>query len=50
MQCREKIYDLKAKELSNQTYTLLKKAKLIIDLEEKQNSPEKGNIDNLVKK
>jgi hypothetical protein len=50
MQCREKIYDLKAKELSNQTYTLLKRAKLIIDLEEQENSPEMGNIRQSVKK
>ena len=48
MKCREKIYDLKAMELSNQTYTLLKKAKLIVDLEEQETDPVKGSIDNLI--
>jgi len=42
MKCREKIYELKAMELNNQTYTLLKRAKLIIDLEEQEMSHE-GN-------
>ncbi|MGQ9570640.1 MAG: RsbRD N-terminal domain-containing protein, partial [Thermodesulfovibrionales bacterium] len=36
MKCREKIYEIKAMELNNQTYTLLKRAKLILDLEEQQ--------------
>lgn len=36
VQCREKIYELKAMELNNQTYSLLKRAKLIIDLEEQK--------------
>ena len=48
MKCREKIYDLKAMELNNQTYTLLKKAKLIVDLEEQETDPVKGSIDNLI--
>ncbi|HLA00294.1 MAG TPA: RsbRD N-terminal domain-containing protein [Thermodesulfovibrionales bacterium] len=47
MKCREKIYELKAMELNNQTYTLLKKAKLIVDLEEQETDPVKGSIDNL---
>jgi hypothetical protein len=47
MQCREKIYDLKAMELSNQTYTLLKRAKLIIDLEEQESCPKGDNSENL---
>jgi hypothetical protein len=47
MKCREKIYELKAMELSNQTYTLLKKAKLIVDLEEQESDPVKGSLDNL---
>jgi hypothetical protein len=37
MKCREKIYEIKAMELNRQTYTLLKRAKLIIDLEEQGN-------------
>ncbi|MGB9715983.1 MAG: RsbRD N-terminal domain-containing protein [Thermodesulfovibrionales bacterium] len=36
MSCREKVYELKAMELNNQTYTLLKRAKLIVDLEEQK--------------
>jgi hypothetical protein len=47
MKCREKIYELKAMELNNQTYSLLKKAKLIVDLEEQETDPVKGSIDNL---
>ncbi len=47
MKCREKIYELKAMELSNQTYTLLKKAKLIVDLEEQETDPIDGSIGNL---
>lgn len=42
MKCREKIYELKAMELNNQTYSLLKRAKLIVDLEEQENGPCKG--------
>jgi len=44
MQCREKIYEIKANELNNQTYTLLKRAKLIVDLEEQESGPREGNI------
>lgn len=40
MKCREKIYEIKAMELNNQTYALLKRAKLIVDLEEQKSSPE----------
>lgn len=47
MKCREKIYELKAMELNNQTYTLLKKAKLIVDLDEQEIDPLKGSLDNL---
>jgi hypothetical protein len=47
MQCREKIYDLKAMELNNQTYSLLKRAKLIIDLEEQESCPKGDNSKNL---
>jgi len=47
MTCREKIYELKAMQLNNQTYTLLKKAKLIVDLEEQEMDPAKGSVDNL---
>ncbi len=47
MNCREKIYELKAMELNNQTYTLLKKAKLIVDLDEQEIDPLKGSLDNL---
>jgi len=47
MKCREKIYELKAMELNNQTYTLLKKAKLIVDLEEQETDPAIESIDNL---
>lgn len=37
MKCREKIYEIKAMELNNQTYTLLKRAKLIVDLDGQNN-------------
>ncbi len=50
MQCREKIYDIKAMELNNQTYSLLKRAKLVIDLEEQESCPKGDNIQNLLKK
>ncbi|NWF52475.1 MAG: RsbRD N-terminal domain-containing protein [Nitrospirae bacterium] len=40
MQCRERIYEIKAMELNKQTYTLLKRAKLIIDLEDKNDDAE----------
>jgi hypothetical protein len=47
MQCREKIYDLKAMDYSNQTYSLLRRAKLIIDLEEQESCPQGDNSKNL---
>ncbi|MEW6162703.1 MAG: RsbRD N-terminal domain-containing protein [Nitrospirota bacterium] len=47
MKCREKIYELKAMELNNQTYSLLKRAKLIIDLEEQEGCPRGDNTENL---
>lgn len=50
VKCREKIYELKAMELNNQTYSLLKRAKLIIDLEEQESCPKVDNSENLLKK
>jgi len=47
MECREKIYEFKAMELNNQTYSLLKRAKLIIDLEEQESCPKGDNSENL---
>jgi hypothetical protein len=47
MNCREKIYELKAMQLNNQTYSLLKRAKLIIDLEEQESCPKGDNSENL---
>jgi len=47
MRCREKIYEIKAMELNNQTYSLLKRAKLIIDLEEQESCPKGDNSENL---
>lgn len=47
MRCREKIYEIKAMELNNQTYSLLKRAKLIIDLEEQKSYPKGDNSENL---
>jgi hypothetical protein len=47
MKCREEIYELKAMQLNNQTYTLLKKAKLIVDLEDQETNPARENNDNL---
>lgn len=46
MKCREKIYELKAMELNNQTYSLLKRAKLIIDLEEQKSCTKGDNSQN----
>jgi len=47
MSCREKIYEFKAMDLNNQTYSLLKRAKLIIDLEEQESCPKGDNSENL---
>ncbi len=47
MKCREKVYELKAMELNNQTYSLLKRAKLIIDLEDQESCPKVDNSKNL---
>lgn len=47
MKCREKIYEIKAMELNNQTYSLLKRAKLIVDLEEKESGLKGDNNKNL---
>ncbi len=46
MRCREKIYELKAMELNNQTYSLLKRAKLIVDLEEQESCTKGDNSQN----
>ena len=50
MKCREKIYELKANEVKNMTYSLLKRAKLIYDIEEQESAPENDNIDNFTEK
>jgi hypothetical protein len=50
MSCREKIYEFKAMELNNQTYTLLKRAKLVIDLEEQGQISKMDKNENLLKK
>jgi hypothetical protein len=47
MSCREKIYEFKAMDLNNQTYSLLKRAKLIIDLEEQESCPKGDKNENL---
>jgi hypothetical protein len=44
MKCREKIYEFKAMELNNQTFSLLKRAKLIIDLQEQAPDSETEKI------
>lgn len=46
MKCREKIYEIKAAELSNRAYSLLKRAKLIVDLEEQETDPVTGSTEN----
>ena len=45
MKCREKIYELKAVQLNNETYSLLKRAKLIVDLDEQKKDPAKESIE-----
>lgn len=45
MKCREKIYDLKAKEFENKTFRLLQMANLIYDKEEEQRlDKDHGNL------
>ncbi|MEW6216009.1 MAG: RsbRD N-terminal domain-containing protein [Nitrospirota bacterium] len=47
MKCREKIYELKANEVRNRTFGLLKRANLLYELKEQETDLEDGNIDNL---
>ncbi len=42
MKCREQVYELKANEVKNMTYSLLKKANLIYDIEEQESAPKMG--------
>ena len=42
MECREQVYELKANEVKNMTFSLLKKAKLIYDIEEQESAPKMG--------
>ena len=51
MKCREQVYDLKANDLRNMTYTLLRKSNLIYDIDEKGSVPKTDNyIDKLKEK
>ncbi|MFZ6016906.1 MAG: RsbRD N-terminal domain-containing protein [Nitrospirota bacterium] len=47
MKCREKIYELKANEVRNRTFGLLKRANLLYELKEQEMDLEDGYIDNL---
>ena len=42
MKCSEQVYELKANEVKNMTYSLLKKANLIYDIEEQESAPKMG--------
>jgi hypothetical protein len=42
MKCREQVYELKANEVKNMTFSLLKKANLIYDIEEQKPAPKMG--------
>lgn len=42
MKCREQVYELKANEVKNMTFSLLKKANLIFDIEEQESAPKMG--------
>lgn len=42
MECREQVYELKANEVKNMTFSLLKKANLIYDIEEQESAPKMG--------
>ncbi|OGW37972.1 MAG: hypothetical protein A2Y97_05440 [Nitrospirae bacterium RBG_13_39_12] len=44
MQCREKIYDLKANEVKNMTYRLLKRANLLCEIQEDEPDLESTTI------
>lgn len=52
MKCREQVYELKANDVRNMTYTLLRKANLIYDIEENESAPKADNynIDKLKEK
>jgi len=52
MKCREQIYDLKANEVRNWTFNLLKRAKVIYEIEDQELTPETDlvNIDKLTEK
>ncbi len=50
MKCREQIYELKANEVKNMTYTLLKRAKLVYDVDEQESAPEADSFNNLMEK
>jgi RsbT co-antagonist protein rsbRD N-terminal domain len=50
MKCREQVYELKANEVKNMTYSLLKKANLIFDIKEQELAPQNDNIDNFIEK
>lgn len=47
MRCREKLYEIRANEMKNQVYRLLKRADLICEIPEWEPVSKKGNIDNL---
>ena len=47
MRCREKLYEIRANEMKNQVYGLLKRADLICEIPEWEPVSKKGNIDNL---
>ena len=52
MKCREQVYELKANEVKRMTFSLLKRANLIVDIEEQEAAPgaDVVNIDNLTEK
>jgi len=52
MKCREQVYELKANEVKRMTFSLLKKAKLILDIDEQDpaSAVDVVTIDNLTEK
>jgi hypothetical protein len=50
MKCREQVYELKANEVKNMTYSLLKKANLIYDIKEQEPATKNDNVDNFTEK
>lgn len=50
MKCREQIYELKANEVRNMTYSLLKRAKLIYEIDKQESVPEADTLNNLMEK